>query len=363
MPPNSKDTTGVLYESDVETVDGGLSSDVNHLKTTDGRKLELVWFNIVLFAILHLVSLYGVWLLLTTATWTTFLLFLPIVVVTILGISGGAHRLWAHRTFKANTRLKLIFLFLNTFAFQDAVYYWARDHRVHHKYTETDADPYNSQRGWFFAHIGWLCCRKHPEVVAKGKHIDLSDLEADPLLMFQKKYYLLLMPIIAFVLPTVLPMCLWGESFNVSWHVMALLRWCVSLNFIWAVNSSAHMHGMRPYDKNICPVDQSFLIFFHVGEGYHNYHHVFPWDYKSAELGQYSQDVTTKLIDFMAYLGWAYDLKSVSLDLVRQRAQRTGDGSHPVWGWGDKDQREEDVDVTTISHQRKESMDYLKALS
>jgi len=114
------------------------------------------------------------------------------------------------------------------------------------------------------------------------------------------------------------------------------------------------MHGMRPYDKNICPVDQGFLIFFRVGEGYHNYHHVFPWDYKSAELGKYSQDVTTKFIEFMAYLGWAYDLKSVSLDLVKQRVQRSGDGSHPVWGWGDKDQLKEDVGVTTITHQRNE---------
>jgi len=167
-------------------------------------------------------------------------------------------------------------------------------------------------------------------------------------------YYLLLMPIICFVLPTVLPMYLWGESLNVSWHVMALLRWCLSLNLIWTVNSSAHMHGMRPYDKNICPVDQGFLIFFRVGEGYHNYHHVFPWDYKSAELGKYSQDVTTKFIEFMAYLGWAYDLKSVSLDLVKQRVQRSGDGSHPAWGWGDKDQLKEDVGVTTITHQRNE---------
>jgi len=42
----------------------------------------------------------------------------------------------------------------------------------------------------------------------------------------------------------------------------------------------------------------------------------------------------------------AYDLKSVSLDMVRQRALRTGDGSHPVWGWGDKDQKSEDIGDT-----------------
>ncbi|KAH8241258.1 hypothetical protein KR032_005452 [Drosophila birchii] len=353
MPPNSKDTTGVLYESDAETVDGGLIKDVGQLKTTDGRKLQLVWLNIVLFVILHLSALYGVWLLLTKATWTTVLIFPFALVVTALGISGGAHRLWAHRTFKANVPLRLIFLFLNTLAFQDAVYIWARDHRVHHKYAETDADPYNSERGWFFSHIGWLCVRKHPQVVEKGKQIDLSDLEQDRLVMFQKKYYMLLMPLICFLMPTVLPMYLWGESLNVSWHVVALLRWVTTLNLIWLVNSSAHMYGKRPYDKKISPTDESFLIWLRFGEGYHNYHHVFPWDYKSAELGPYSRDVTTAFINFFAWLGWAYDLKSVSPDLVRRRVQRTGDGSHPVWGWGDKDQWSEDVADTTISHQRK----------
>ncbi|CAG2174032.1 unnamed protein product, partial [Oppiella nova] len=53
---------------------------------------------------------------------------------------------------------------------------WCRDHRVHHRYSETDADPHNAKRGFFFAHMGWLMCRKHPEVTIKGKEIDMSDL-------------------------------------------------------------------------------------------------------------------------------------------------------------------------------------------
>jgi len=71
---------------------------------------------------------------------------------------------------------------------QDPVLVWARDHRVHHKFSETDADPHNAKRGFFFSHIGWLLCRKHPEVTKKGKRIDISDLENDPILVFQKKY-------------------------------------------------------------------------------------------------------------------------------------------------------------------------------
>lgn len=71
--------------------------------------------------------------------------------------------------------------------FQNSIYEWARDHRVHHKYSETDADPHNAKNGMFFSHIGWLLVKKHPDVISKGKSIDLSDLERDKIVAFQKK--------------------------------------------------------------------------------------------------------------------------------------------------------------------------------
>ena len=56
-----------------------------------------------------------------------------------------------------------------------------------------------------------------------------------------------------------------------------------------------------------------------LGEGWHNYHHVFPWDYKTAELGNYTLDFATVFIDFFAFLGLAYDLKTVHIDIVKKR--------------------------------------------
>lgn len=103
------------------------------------------------------------------------------------GITAGAHRLWGHRSYKAKWPLRLILIIANTIAFQKSVFYWVRDHRVHHKFNETDADPHNAKRGLFFSHVGWLLCRKHPEVFAKGKTLDMSDLYADPIVMFQFK--------------------------------------------------------------------------------------------------------------------------------------------------------------------------------
>ena len=77
--------------------------------------------------------------------------------------------------------------FNNILFVQKDVYTWALDHRVHHKYSETNADPHDARRGFFFAHVGWLFMTPHPDVVAKRKTADVSDLEADPIVMWQKR--------------------------------------------------------------------------------------------------------------------------------------------------------------------------------
>ena len=67
-------------------------------------------------------------------------------------------------------------------------------------------------------------------------------------------------------------------------------------------------------------------------EGWLNYHHTFPFDYKTAEPGDYGLNFTTAFIDFFAYIGWAYDLKQPNKELVRRVVQQLGDGSHTKWG-------------------------------
>lgn len=64
-------TTGVLFECDSETIDGGLTKDITVLKKAEKRKLKLVWRNIIAFAYLHAAALYGAWLMLTSAMWST----------------------------------------------------------------------------------------------------------------------------------------------------------------------------------------------------------------------------------------------------------------------------------------------------
>lgn len=69
LPENT--ATGVLSEQEAETIDGGLAKDIEKLKKADERKLELVWQNIIGFIYLYLASIYGIYLMATSAKWQT----------------------------------------------------------------------------------------------------------------------------------------------------------------------------------------------------------------------------------------------------------------------------------------------------
>jgi stearoyl-CoA desaturase (Delta-9 desaturase) len=73
------------------------------------------------------------------------------------------------------------------------------------------------------------------------------------------------------------------------------------------------------------------VSFFTLGEGWHNYHHVFPYDYRSNELNK-TLNVTKFFIQFMEKIGWAYDLRTARSDMVERRVKRMGDGTHQNWG-------------------------------
>lgn len=73
------------------------------------------------------------------------------------------------------------------------------------------------------------------------------------------------------------------------------------------------------------------VSFLAMGEGYHNYHHTFPWDYRTSELGR-RLNITTFWLNIFKSLGWAYDLKTPSSELVKKMIENHGDGSHLGWG-------------------------------
>nr|KAF6502458.1 stearoyl-CoA desaturase 5 [Molossus molossus] len=350
MPGRAADPGTVPFCNATEESRAGVedSEDGGGQKRPGAReqRQNIVWRNVVLMSLLHLAAVYSLvlipkakpltlfWALRTVCShlavapqtcWTSptsYFCFL----LTALGVTAGAHRLWSHRSYKAKLPLRIFLAAANSMAFQNDIFEWSRDHRVHHKYSETDADPHNARRGFFFSHIGWLFVRKHRDVIEKGKTLDVTDLLADPVVRFQRKYYKISVVLMCFVVPTLVPWCLWGESLWNSYFLASVLRYAISLNVTWLVNSAAHMYGNRPYDKHISPRQNPLVTLGAIGEGFHNYHHTFPFDYSASEFGL-NFNPTTWFIDIMCWLGLATDRKRATKPMIEARKARTGDGS------------------------------------
>lgn len=68
-----------------------------------------------------------------------------------------------------------------------SIYDWVLDHRIHHKYESTKDDPYNKEKGFFYAHLGHQIRQKNWRREEIVKEIDMSDIESDKIVMFQKR--------------------------------------------------------------------------------------------------------------------------------------------------------------------------------
>lgn len=148
-------------------------------------KISYKWRNIIVFIYLHVFSVCSAFY--PPQQISTFVIQITMGVLIGFGTTAGSHRYFTHRSYRASKSLRFIMIVLQTMSGQEPIYRWVRDHRVHHKFTDTNADPHNAARGFFFSHMGWLCCKKHPDVLKHGKKIDMSDLEGDRMIQIQRR--------------------------------------------------------------------------------------------------------------------------------------------------------------------------------
>jgi len=285
--------------------------------------LEQHVFNSINLGAAHSLALYYFWLDYRGETPNTFWFELIYGYVGGLGITVGCHRYWTHRTFKANLPLQILLMIFQTISLQLPIRKWCLDHRIHHKFTDTNRDPHNSKRGFWFSHMWWLVLPKHPDLKRELETFEVPDLDNDPVVRFQSKWFWPLTLTFHIILPILIMQYFWPEITILQCLGADMRRYVVSLHITYCVNSVAHMWGHKPYDGNISAVESPIVSFLAIGEGWHNFHHTFPWDYKTSEFG-WKLNVSTIFIDFMARIGWAYDLKTVSPQIIQQRVARTG---------------------------------------
>ncbi|NHC03499.1 acyl-CoA desaturase [Acinetobacter sp. 187] len=226
--------------------------------------------------------------------------------VSSLGITAGYHRLWAHRAYEATTPLKILLMIMGTFAVQNSILYWASGHRTHHRHVDdVEQDPYSINNGFWYAHIGWML-RDYP--AAEPNYKNAPDLLKDKVVMFQDKYYI---PLVAAVHAAILiPV---GYLVGDMWGVMllgGLVRLILSHHVTFFINSLCHMWGKRPYTDENTARDNFWLAIATWGEGYHNYHHIFQYDYRNG-VKWWQYDPTKWLIWTFSKFGLAKNLRRI----------------------------------------------------
>ncbi|GAB1867762.1 Acyl-CoA Delta(11) desaturase [Camponotus japonicus] len=289
----------------------------------------LVWYTVIGVPVFHVIAIYIFVTRYNEAKFWTWIFTILYGFLVGLGITAGAHRFWTHRSYSATLLLRIMLACFFCAAGQFHLTKWIRIHRTHHRYTDTSADPHNVNRGFFFSHVGWVMMKHHPAVKEYGKNVNMSDIAADPVVRFFDKYYPPIMLSLCFVLPILVPVYIWNETWIVSIGA-TIIRYLYVSHASSAVNSFAHLWGTRPYNRNLKATENPIVSYFALGEGWHNYHHSFPWDYKAAELGLYRLNLTTAFIDFMAWLGLAYDLKTSSSEIIDKFCAKNGDGTETL---------------------------------
>lgn len=219
--------------------------------------------------------------------------------LTTFAISGGYHRLFSHRTYKANTLMKLFYLIFGAASGQNSALKWSKDHRVHHRKVDTEEDPYNIKQGFFYAHMGWVLLKNRVDVD------DPKDLTRDPLVMWQHRHVGKIALISNFLI-CLLVGYITGDYLG-SFAMVGFLRLIVVLHIIFSINSFCHKIGTRPYDKNSTARDSHILALITFGEAYHNFHHRFESDYRNG-YNWYEWDPTKWLLNITTKLGWSRDL-------------------------------------------------------
>ena len=256
----------------------------------------LKWPTIIFMLVIHLLA--GVALLPQFWSWGSVATLLILYWVTAcLGVTLGYHRLLSHRSFKVPQWLVRFFATCGALSAEYGPITWSGIHRQHHKYSDTDPDPHDMNKGFWWSHIGWMFVDVPAENNVRKY---TADLRQDPYFRWLDKYFLLLQ------IPLGLTLYLIGGWSLVLWGIP--LRLAVVYHVTWLVNSATHTWGERPYDTEDNSRNNKWVAALTFGEGCHNNHHAYPSSAKQGlQRGQI--DLTWYHIVLLKKLGLATNVR------------------------------------------------------
>lgn len=314
---NSSTLDRLTYQQGLPLTEAQIAEQQTLAKELAFQQAPINWVPaIVLVATPIAAALIAPWYLATHKVSTpVWLAFGGVFAWTGISITAGYHRLMSHRAYKAHPAVRNFFLVGATLAVQGSAFDWCSGHRTHHRYVDDPMDdPYSAKRGFWFSHIGWML-RNYPSGQFDYKNI--PDLTKDKVLQIQHKYYGIWVLLANIGLIGALGWLIgdvWGTLL-----LAGLVRLVINHHLTFFINSLCHMFGTRPYTDTNTARDNFILAIPTWGEGYHNYHHFFQYDYRNG-VKWWQYDPTKWVIAALAKMGLASDLKTVD-DMAIKHAE------------------------------------------
>ena len=275
------------------------------------------WVNIAFLTLTPVIGVLG------TALWTWRVGFAPWMLGLLVGmylavglaICAGYHRFFSHKTYECSPLVQVFYAVFGAMAAQNSIVAWSAGHRLHHQHVDEDWDPYNIQRGFWWAHIVWV----FHHGPAQDYRDNVPDLMRNPVVRWQLRWNKQLLLLGGFGLPALIG-ALYGDVVaGLLWG--GFLRIVVVHHTTFFVNSLAHSFGSRRYDPKVSARDNWMVALLTLGEGYHSFHHRFPADYRNG-IRWYHWDPAKWFIRGLQLVGLARRLRSTPAPRIEEAQMR-----------------------------------------
>jgi stearoyl-CoA desaturase (delta-9 desaturase) len=272
------------------------------------------WVNILFLTLTPLIGVIG------TALYTWRHGFHPWMAVLLVGmylavgmsICAGYHRFFSHKSYEASPLVQGFFAIFGALAAQNSILWWSSSHRVHHKHVDQDWDPYNIQRGFWWAHIFWIFYRNSER---DDTFENSPDLKANKIVMWQHRWHKVILIVAGFGLPTLIGAAFGDAMAGLLWG--GFLRLVVIHHTTFFVNSLAHFVGKPLYNAEVSARDNWMVALLTLGEGYHSFHHRFPADFRNG-IRWYQWDPAKWFIASLRGVGLANSLRETAPPQIEQ---------------------------------------------
>jgi stearoyl-CoA desaturase (delta-9 desaturase) len=257
--------------------------------------------------------------------WTDLALFAVMYLVSAYGVTLGFHRLLTHRSFATHRWVEYALAIAGSMAVQGPVMQWVADHRKHHAHTDQEGDPHSPHghgtglggaiHGLWYAHMGWLFDRAGQAEQSRYAR----ELYEDAGMQRINRLFPLLVVIgiaIPFAIGYAIDGTLGGALTAGVWG--GAVRVFMLHHVTWSINSVCHFFGRRRFDVEDQSTNVFWLAPFSLGESWHHNHHAFP---RSAVHGLrwWEVDPTAWAIRVMRRLRLAWNVVEISPE--RQRSK------------------------------------------